>query len=75
MLLKTEMDAMNFDERQRFCWLAANRVTPVIVELVWIGLIARDIINHETPWFMIAMVPVFAFIRFAAYRIYLRRKA
>jgi len=73
MSAKTEMDAMNFDERQRYCWLAANRVTLMIVGLVWIGLIIRDLINQQPPWLMIAFIPVFALVRFIAYRIYLRR--
>ncbi len=75
MMVKTEMDAMKFDERQRFCWLAANRVTLIIVGLVWIGMIINDIIVNRPPWFMIAMIPAFALIRFVAYRIYLRRNA
>jgi len=73
MIMKNEMDAMNFDERQRYCWLAANRVTLIFVGLVWIGLIIRDLINQDPPWLMIALIPVFALVRFIAYRIYLRR--
>ncbi len=29
--MKTEMDVLKIDERERMCWLAANRVTLILV--------------------------------------------
>jgi len=70
--MKTEMDALKMDERQRVSWLLANRATLVCVGVIWIVLIALQTLQGHTPWFMIAMVPVIALIRFAWYRHYNR---
>lgn len=67
------MKIMNLDERQRYCWLAANRFTLLIVGLVWIGLIGWDLWQGHIPVFLILMVPFFALVRFISYRLYLRR--
>lgn len=71
--MKSEMDVLSMDERQRLCWLRANRVTLMIVGLVWLGLIGWELASGRSPWFFIAMVPVFAVIRLAAYK-YLARQ-
>ena len=71
--MKTEMDVMAMDERQRSCWLAANRLTLLLVGLLWIGLIVWELAHDRLPLFLIVMVPVIALIRLAAYRFYLRR--
>ena len=70
--MKSEMDAMNLDERQRLCWLRANRVTLIVVGLVWLGMIAWEVTHERLPWFLIVMVVVFAVIRVTAYWIYSR---
>jgi len=70
--MKSEMDAMNLDERQRCAWLAANRFTLIIVGLIWLGMIAWELAHSNVPVFLIAMVPVIALLRFAVYRIYSR---
>lgn len=70
--MKNEMDMMSMDERQRYAWLRANRLTLILVGIVWIGLIARDLIRGGTPYFMIVMVPVFALVRFILYRYFIR---
>lgn len=72
--MKTEMDAMSMDERQRFCWLSANRITLIIVGLVWIGMIICEVIQNRVPYFLIAMIPVFALIRFASYYYFSHRQ-
>lgn len=71
--MSNEMDAMDMDERQRINWLKANRLTLIVVGLVWLGMIAFELVNSRTPVFMIAMVPVIALVRFAAYKLYIRR--
>jgi hypothetical protein len=71
--MKDEMDALGMDERQRQCWLRANRVTLILVGLVWLGMIGYSLGEGETPWFLIVMVPVFGLIRFGAYRFYMKR--
>jgi hypothetical protein len=58
------------DERQRLCWLLANRVTLMIVGLVWLGMVVWHLIDNRIPYFLIIMVPVFALIRFTMYRVY-----
>ena len=65
--MKNEMDLMRMDEYQRYAWLCANRLTLMIVGAVWIGMIVSRVSSGQNPWFLIAMVPVFALIRFAAY--------
>ncbi|UCH84775.1 MAG: hypothetical protein JSW50_03525 [Candidatus Latescibacterota bacterium] len=70
--MKNEMDLMKMDGPERYAWLRANRLTLITVGLVWIGMIAARINEGVTPWFLIAMVPVFAMIRFAAF-LYIKR--
>ena len=70
--MKTEMDAMNMDERQRFAWLQANRLTLILVGITWLGMIGWEVAQQRSPWFLIAMVPVFAALRFGVYRYYAR---
>jgi hypothetical protein len=70
-MMKTEMDAMNMDERQKFHWLMANRVTLMIVGMVWIGMIVYHAVQDNVmPYFLIIMVPVMALIRFVVYKYY-----
>jgi len=72
--MKTEMDAMKMDERQRLNWLKANRATLMIVGLVWIGMVVFEAINdRRVPYFLILMVPVFGLIRLLAHKMYARR--
>jgi len=61
--MKTEMDLLQFDERQRLAWLMANRGTVIAVGVAWIGLIVWELAQSRVPLFMIAMVPVFALFR------------
>jgi len=68
----TEMDITRMDERQRYAWLRANRFTLILVGLVWIGMIAWEITRGRFPVFLILMVPVFALVRFLAFRFYSR---
>ncbi len=71
--MKTEMDIMKFDERQRFCWLLANRATLIFVGLLWLGLIGWEFGQGRVPVFLIAMVPIVALVRFAFYKYYASR--
>ena len=70
--MKTEMDVLDLDERQREAWLNANRATLMIVGLVWLGMIGWESAHGRAPWFMIAMVPIIALLRWGLYRRYLR---
>lgn len=70
--MTTEMDLMRMDERQRLAWLRANRLTLFAVGLTWIGMIAAELARGVFPTFLVIMVPVFALIRFLAYRTYQR---
>lgn len=71
--MKTEMDALGLDERQRVCWLYANRALIFVVGIVWLGMIVWEFAHQRLPLFMIIMVPVFALIRFLAFMLYARR--
>ncbi|MBN2170922.1 MAG: hypothetical protein JW819_06355 [Candidatus Krumholzibacteriota bacterium] len=71
--MKSEMDAMGMDERQRQAWYRANRAVLMLVGVLWIGLIVRGLLAGGRPWFLIAMVPVLALVRLACYRWYLNR--
>jgi len=64
------MDVMKMDERQRTCWLLANRALLFIVGIVWLGLIGHEFYLGNRPIFLIAMVPVFAILRFGFYKLY-----
>ena len=68
--MKNEMDALGMDERQRWCWLLANRGTLIFVGICWLGMIGHELTQDRTPWFLIAMVPVFAVTRFLLYLYY-----
>ena len=70
--MQNEMDAMGMDERQRTAWLLANRATLFAVGVTWIGMIGWELARGGVPVFLIAMIPVFAALRFLLYRIYLR---
>ena len=70
--MKSEMDLMQMDERQKRAWLLANRATLLIVGIVWIGMIAWELAHRRVPYFLVVMVPVFALIRFSFYRRYVR---
>ena len=70
--MKTEMDALNMDERQRWCWLLANRATLILVGICWCAMIAWEVAQERMPWFLILMVPVFAATRFSLYLDYKR---
>jgi len=66
--MNSEMDAMNMDERQRNSWLMANRITLLLVGMVWIGMIVWEVVvEKRMPLFLLVMVPVFAATRFAVY--------
>lgn len=69
----SEMDALRMDERQRFSWLRANRATLIVVGMVWLGMIAWELLRHRMPIFLIVMVPLFALVRFGFYAYYSRR--
>jgi len=68
--MTTEMNIMGMDERQRLAWLLSNRVTLILVGLTWVGMIAWEVSHDRLPLFLIAMVPVFAIVRFVTYRFY-----
>jgi hypothetical protein len=70
--MATEMDLLRMDERQRTAWLRANRLTLWVVAMVWLGMIGWELAAGRTPAFLMAMVPVFALVRFGAYRWYQR---
>lgn len=73
--MKNEMDVMKMDERMRLCWLLANRMTLMVVGLVWLGMIAWELFHNRVPYFLIAMVPAFALIRLGFYHLYARRNS
>jgi hypothetical protein len=61
--MRTEMDIMHMDERQRLHWLEANRATLIVVGVVWLLIIAFELSEGRDAGFFIAMVPVFAALR------------
>ena len=67
------MDVLGMDERQRICWLYANRAVLFIVGIVWLCIIGWELMHQRVPYFMIVMVPVFAVIRFIAFILYAKR--
>lgn len=71
--MKSEMDVLSMDERQRLSWLRANRITLMIVGLVWLGMIGWELANGRAPWFLIVMVPVFGLVRLVAYKVCIAR--
>jgi hypothetical protein len=72
--MRNEMDIIGMDERQRICWLKANRVTLIAVGIVWIGMIAWEMANGNSPYFLIAAVPLFALLRFVSYVYYSKKE-
>jgi uncharacterized membrane protein YhfC len=71
-MMSTEMDTLHMDERQRLAWLMANRMTLILVGLIWIGLIVWEIVQGRFPIFLVTMIPVIALVRFFAFRYYQR---
>ena len=47
--MKSEMDLMRMDERQRFHWLRANRATLMFVGVVWLLMNAFDALGGDLP--------------------------
>ncbi|MFH1864721.1 MAG: hypothetical protein ABIK85_02435 [Candidatus Eisenbacteria bacterium] len=70
--MKSEMDIMRMDERQRTHWLRANRATLMFVGVVWLLMIAFELSEGRTPGFLLVMVPVIAGIRLGFYYYYAR---
>jgi hypothetical protein len=73
--MKDEMDLLKMSAPDRICWLRANRITLMIVGLIWIGMILHQLFSGTVPWFLIAMVPVFALTRLGMYAYYKRGNA
>jgi hypothetical protein len=71
--MKSEMDVMSMDERQRLSWLKANRGALLTLGVVWLGMIVWELAHNRTPTFLIVMIPIIAFIRFLFYRYYISR--
>jgi hypothetical protein len=61
------MDVMRMDERQREYWLLANRATLMVVGAVWLLMILFELLEGRSAEFLIAMVPIFAAVRFGFY--------
>jgi hypothetical protein len=70
--MRSEMDIMRMDERQRLHWLEANRATLMVVGVVWLLMIAFELLEGRTPGFLIVMVPTIAAVRFGFYYYYAR---
>lgn len=68
--MKNEMDVLRMTEPERICWLKANRVTLMAVGVVWVGMVIQQLSSGNRPWFLIAMIPTFALLRFTAYVYY-----
>jgi hypothetical protein len=66
------MDVLHMDERQRHHWLEANRATLMVVGVVWLLMIAFELSEGRPAGFLIAMVPIFAALRFGFYYYYAR---
>ena len=47
--MRTEMDLLNMDERQRLHWLKANRATLMTVGVVWLLAIGWEFLEGRTP--------------------------
>jgi hypothetical protein len=71
--MKSEMDVLNLDERQRLGWLLANRALIFLIGIVWLCMIGWELIQNRLPYFLIIMVPVFALIRLFFYLYYTRK--
>lgn len=71
-MMTEEMDILRMDERQRLAWMRANRVTLILVGLIWIGMIVWEMFQGKFPKFLVTMVPVFALARVLTYRYFQR---
>ncbi len=72
--MKNEMDAMKLDERQRLCWLLANRGTLFVLGVAWIALAVIELLGGGVnPLIMIALIPVFALVRVGFFAYYSRQ--
>lgn len=71
--MKNEFDIMKMDERQRLCWLYANRMMIFIIGTIWLCIIGYELLHGRTHWFMIIMVPVLALTRALIYFYYSKR--
>ena len=58
----------------RSCTLLANRATLMIVGLTWLGMISWELTQQRQPLFLMAMVPVFALLRYGFFRYYTRMR-
>ncbi len=70
--MKTEMDILRMDERQRAAWLRANRATLFAIAIAWFGMIGWELMQKRIPVFLIIMIPVFALARLVFYLYYAR---
>jgi hypothetical protein len=70
--MRTEMDILRMDERQKLHWLEANRATLMVVGVVWLLMIAFEFSEGRDAWFLVAMVPIFAAVRLGFYLYYAR---
>ena len=71
--MKSEMDVLGMDERQRLCWLYANRAMIFIIGAIWLGIIGYELAMGRMPLFMIVMVPVLALARLFIYLFYSKK--
>jgi hypothetical protein len=71
--MKSEMDLLRMDERQRLCWLFANRAMIFIIGAIWLGIIGYELLQGRTQWFMIIMVPILALTRLVIYLYYSKK--
>jgi hypothetical protein len=71
--MKSEMDILKMTERERLCWLKANRVTLLLVGITWISMIAQQLLEGALPLFLIIMIPVFGLFRALVY-VYYKKK-
>lgn len=70
--MRSEMDVMRMDERQRLHWLKANRATLMTVGVVWLLWIGFELLEGRTPWSLVSVVPVVAAVRLVFYWFYAR---
>jgi len=70
--MRTEMDIMRMDERQRLHWLKANRATLMTVGVAWLLWIGWELLEGRKPWSLIAMVPIVAAVRLVYFWFYAR---
>lgn len=68
--MKDRIGNQQRNEHRHLAWLRANRATLIVVGLCWLGMIGWELVQHRTPVFLIAMVPVFALVRLAFFHRY-----